>query len=113
MQGPIWESASFPPDTGSNTYLFVAVLFFVDKNLRDRAPRVWGDLNVTCDSNSGCPLEGNQYGMTRAMVPFYSGDFTVMEVSMPLVDPTLTASMRIWPGLLLDLAMSDQCNLLG
>ena len=82
MQGPIWESASFPPDTGSNTYLFVAVLFFVDKNLRDRAPRVWGDLNVTCDSNSGCPLEGNQYGMTRAMVPFYSGDITVMEVSL-------------------------------
>ena len=63
--------------------------------------------------NLAWPPGGYQYGTTSAMVPFYSGDFTVMEVSMPLVDPTLTASMRIWPGLLLDLAMSDQCNLLG
>ena len=42
MPGPIWQSASFPPDrdiTDSEVYLFVAVLFFVVKNLRDGEPR--------------------------------------------------------------------------
>ena len=49
MLGPIWESVYFPPDcdsTDSKIYLFVAVLFFVDKNLRDGAPPVWRELNV-------------------------------------------------------------------
>ena len=36
MAGPIWQNVSFPPEgdiTDSKIYLFVAVLFFVDKNL--------------------------------------------------------------------------------
>ena len=49
MPRPIWQSVSFPPDrdiTDTESYLFVAVLFFVDKNLQDREPRVWRELNV-------------------------------------------------------------------
>ena len=36
MSVPIWEGVSFPPDsdiTDSNICLFVAVLFFADKNM--------------------------------------------------------------------------------
>ena len=34
--------------------------------------------------NSAWPRGGDQHGTTSAMVPFYSGDFTVMEVAMSL-----------------------------
>ncbi len=45
--GPIWNSVSFPPGravTKSRLYLFVAVLFSVDNQMRDGEPRVWREL---------------------------------------------------------------------
>ena len=84
MLGPIWESVYFPPDcdsTDSKIYLFVAVLFFVDKNLRDGKPRVWRELNAAWDAKFGLPAGGRP---TWDDDPFYSGDFTAMEASMPL-----------------------------
>ena len=56
MPGPICQSVSFPPDsdiTDSEIYLFVAVLFFVIKNLRDGEPWVWKELNVARDAKFG------------------------------------------------------------
>ena len=56
MPGHIWQSVSFQPDrdvTDSDVYLFVAVLFFVDKNLRDGEPRVWRELNAAWDAKFG------------------------------------------------------------
>ena len=92
VQGPLWQSVtvSIPPDrdiTDSEVYLFVVVLFFVDKNLRDGEPRVWRELNAAWDAQLGLPPGGrtnNFERTTSAMVPFYSGNFSVMEASMPL-----------------------------
>ena len=59
--GPIWQSVSFPPDrdiTDSEIYLIVAVLFFVDKNLRDGEPRVRRELNPAWDEKFGLPPGG-------------------------------------------------------
>ena len=56
MPGPIWQSVSFPTDrdiTDNEIYLCVAVLFFVDKNLRDGEPRVWNKLNAAWDTKFG------------------------------------------------------------
>ena len=58
MLGPIWQSVSFPSDCGIThieIYLFVAVLFFVDKNLRDGEPLVWRELNAALDAKFGLP----------------------------------------------------------
>ena len=60
--------------------------------------------------NLACPQGGDQHETTRAMVPFYSGDFTVMEphhggvnaTLQSMVDLTQTVSMRIMPGLRAD-----------
>ena len=91
MLGPIWQSVSFPPDrdiTDSDSYLFVAVLFFVDKNLRDGEPRVWRELNAAWDAKFG-PAPGERptrddqrYGSIVSGV--FSGDGGVLvTVSMP------------------------------
>ena len=63
VQGPLWQSVtvSIPPDrdiTDSEVYLFVVVLFFVDKNLRDGEPRVWRELNAAWDAQFGLPPGG-------------------------------------------------------
>ena len=53
MPGPIWQSVSFPLDrdiADNEIYLVVAVLFFVEMNLRDGEPRVWNELNAACDA---------------------------------------------------------------
>ena len=63
MLGLIWQSVSFPPDrdiTDSDDYLFVAVLFFADKNLPDGVPRVWRELNAAWDAKFGLAPGGGQ-----------------------------------------------------
>ena len=83
MPGPIWQSVSFPLDrdiTDNEIYLFVVVLFFVDKNLLDGEPRVWNQLNAAWDENSAWPRAGDQHGTTSAMVPLSSGDSSVIKV---------------------------------
>ena len=71
--GPIWQSVSFPPDrdiTDSEIYLIVAVLFFVDKNLRDGEPRVRRELNPAWDEKFGLPPGGaTNMGLPALWVP--------------------------------------------
>ena len=50
MLGPVWPSFSFPQErdiTGSEIYVFVALLFFLDKNLMDGEPFFWRELNAS------------------------------------------------------------------
>jgi len=120
MPGPIWHSVSFPSDrdiTDNEIYLFVAVLFFVDKDLRDGEPRVWRELCAAWDAKFGlAPGEepgwrDESYG-SLLLGGFYGGggvDVTVQS----MIDPTQTVSRRIFPGLPLDLAISGECDLLG
>ena len=58
VPGRIWENVSFPPDiTDSDIYLFTAVLFFCDNEMRVGEPRVWRELCVSWDATShGLPL---------------------------------------------------------
>ena len=120
MPGPIWQSVSFPPDrdiTDTEFYLFVAVLFFVDKNLRDGEPRVWNELNAAWDAKFGLATGGRptwddqRYG--SLVLGGFIGDGGVNATVQSMVDPTQTVSMHIRPGLSLDLAISGECDLLG
>ena len=120
MPGPIWQSVSFPPDrdiTDCNIYLFVAVVFYVDKNLRDGEPRVWNELNSAWDAKFGLAPGGRpgwddqRYG--SIVSGGFSGDGGVYATVQSMVDPTQTEVIRIRPGLSLDLAISGECDLLG
>ena len=92
MPGPIWQNVSFPPDpdiTDNEIYLCVAVLFFVDKNLRDGEPRVWNELNVASswDSKFGLAPGGRPTWDDQRYGSLVLGDSSVMEVSTPLYKP--------------------------
>ena len=53
MPGSVWRTVSFPPQqdiTDSDIFLFVAVVFFVDKKMRDGEPRVWSELVAAWDA---------------------------------------------------------------
>ena len=49
------------------------------------------------EQNSAWP-RGDQDGTTNAMVPFFSGDFTLMEVSMPLYNQWGVEGKRVCEG---------------
>ena len=111
----------FPLDRGiTDSDLFVAVLFFVDKNLRDGEPRVWRELNSAQDAKFGLPTGGgrptwdDQHYDSLLLGGFY-GDGGVNATVQSMVDPTQTVRMCILPGLPLDLrvAICCECYLLG
>ena len=103
--------------TDSDVYLFVAVLFFVDKNLRDGEPRVWRELNAAWDAKFGLAPGGRPTWADDRYGSIVSGGFCcgggVYATVQSMVDPTQTESMHIRPGLSLDLAISGECDLLG
>ena len=128
MPEPIWQCVSFPPDrdiADSEVYLFVggivAVLFFVDKNLRYGEPRVWKELNAVWGSKFGLAPGGVAPGRPTwdddHNVSIVSGGFSggrgIYATVQSMVDPTQTKSMHILPALSLDLAISGGCDLLG
>jgi hypothetical protein len=52
--GPIWNFVSFPAIIyESHLYLFIAVLFFSDNNMRAGEPRVWKELCDAWDATFG------------------------------------------------------------
>ena len=120
MQGHVWQSVSFPPDrdvTDSYVYLFVSVLFFVDKNLRDGEPRFWRELNAAWDAKFGLAPGGRPTWADNRYGSIISGGFCggggVYATVQSMVDPTQTESMHVRPGLSLNLAISGECDLLG
>ena len=120
MPGRIWNSISFPPDhdiTDSNIYLFVAVLFYVDKTLRDGEPRVWKELNAAWDAKFSClpggrpEWDGQCYG--SILFGGELGDGTQMLTVQSMADPSQTVRMHIWLGMSFDFAISGRVRTAG
>ena len=97
--------------------VFVAVLYFVDKNLRDGEPRVWNELNAAWDAKFGLAPGGrptwDDQRYCSLVLGGFIGDGGGNATVQSMVDPTQTVSMHIRPGLSLDLAISGECDLLG
>jgi hypothetical protein len=96
MPGSIWRTVSFPPQqdiTDSDIFLFVAVVFFVDKKMRDGEPRVWSELVAAWDAQ-----------FVKAGEP----DFNDRKYG-PLIRPPGDSK---WPQIPLDLAISGECEFL-
>ena len=94
----IWHTVSFPPHrdiTDSDIFLFVAVVFFVDKKMRDGEPRVWRELVAAWDAQFGVAPLGNP-------------DFNDRKYGL-LIRPPGDGK---WPQIPLDLAISGECEFL-
>ena len=118
----IWQSVSFTPDrdvTDSNVYLFVAVLFSVDTNLRDGEPRVWKELNAAWDAKFGLAPGGqptwadDRYACIEGVLRWWGCPCHGTINGRSYSDRDWSESMHIRPGLSLDLAISGKCDLLG
>ena len=88
------------------------------KNLQDEEPQVWRELGTAWDAKFGLAPGGRstwddqRYGFLL-LGGFYC-DGGVHATVQSMVNPTTqTVSMRIWPGLPPDLAISCECYLLG
>ena len=120
LPGQIWNSVSFPPNLeieDNSIYLFVAVLFYVDKKLRETESRVWDELIRAWDRKFGlAPGErptwnGQRYG--SLLLGGFSDDegYTLSVPSM--VNASKQVKVKIWPGISLDLAISGESESLS
>jgi len=125
IKGKIWKSVSFPPGrdiTDNELFMFVAVLFFVDKNLRKDEPRVWNELRAAWDAKFGVDSDeavgwgDRRYGQLLWGGELGDGDKFVT-VMRPYTGPPerhgKPRPVPAWPGISLDLAISGECQSYG
>jgi len=121
-KGNIWNSVSFPPGrdiTDNESFMFVAVLFFVDKNLRRDEPRVWNELRTAWDAKFGVdPDEGVTWENQRYGQLLWGGEFGDAQKQVTVVRPYMgppeshgkPRQVHAWPGIALDLAIGGESD---